>query len=1522
MSPPEPVRCHGFGLGNPPCQYVTRQGLPTHQLISDDLHLHSSVCSARQRTEAASSRSGPRPQRLDRPEIGEEASEEDWRRFVTAWKRYKTSCQLSGEEASTQLYYCCTTDLQKILDGVGVESNCSEEELMKKIKEVAARKQNVLLNTVQFLNMKAGGESVVKFASRLNRKAMDCEFILPKGETDYSKKMVQFQLVSGLEDGDIQEQLLAEFAVRPKMTVEETIKFVEAKQMARKDVTHLTGSGGKEVNKVTEYQRTKNNRQDQDDKKDRERCKYCGWRGHGSKPDEKTRKEKCRAWDKECLKCGRKGHYMKRCESKKGEVRKVEKKESSSDDKDSDGESDEEVQEPLIGSVYGAGQFCKISVGQTSNGKAKLLSHHEWEDGRLVKRKPERHPELGVKVSVCREAYKQLNIKEPRREKKGNHTAESMPDTGAMMCLIGMSILHTMGLNESDLVEVEMKVNAANNRKIPLLGGIFMKVEFGGRVSKQLMYVTDEVHCIFLSKRACRDLGIIGQEFPMQVSKCTAIDDEDDNGETCTCPRRESPPPPPELPCPATPENVEKLENFVREYYASSAFNRCERQPLPVMNESPPCRLFVDPDAKPVALHKPRQVPVHWQEKVKKDLDRDVRMEVLEGPLMDDPAEWCAAMQIAAKKNGDPRRTVDFQGLNRACQRQTHAVKAPFHQCSAVPPGVYKTTLDAWNGYHSVRLAEEDRHLTTFLTPWGRYRYKNLPQGFLAAGDAYTARYDEITKDFKQMEKCVDDTLLWDRTLEENFKRTCEYLTHCNARGITFNEEKFKFGRREVEYLGFIITEDSVKPSSEFIAGIRDFPEPKDLSGVRSWFGLVNQVNYTLSDSTMMAPFKPLLSSKSKFEWTAELAEAFSKSKGEIIKAVEEGVRMFQLGKPTCLGTDWSRTGLGFVLTQKHCKCDTIKPDCCKGGWKIVFAGSRFTTGAESRYHPVEGEALSVAWGLHKTKYFTIGCRDLTLCVDHKPLVKILGNRELNDINNTRILNFKEKTLRWRFKIMHVPGSKHKVADAASRYPVVKPVGEKDWRPWEPRRKCKQVEDNLTSEEVEESMVASLGKQVREAMRGPGQVNAQGALDAIQWQRLDDASFRDSDIKELGKLVMDGVPEEVSSWPGNLQPYFVKDADYSVLNNVVIVNDRVVIPRELRGEILRALHIGHCGVTGMGNRAREVMYWPQMGRAITNLREDCEVCRKIAPSQPAMPPTQLEVPEYPFQSVATDFFQEGNSHYFIFVCRYSNWLTVFQAKKGDSKELITQLRSYMATFGVMDEISSDGATVYTSEEVKKFLRRFGVKHRLSSAYNPHSNQRAEGGVKAAKRLIKENTGPRGDLDTDRFLAALLMHRNTPSTGTKMSPSEVVFGRQLKDLIPIVPGKLRMNPLWHDLLKMREDALAKRHLKRGKELSEHSRAMKGLKVGTTVSIQNQHGNDAKRWSKTGVVVEVGDHDKYTVKVDGSGRLTVRNRRFLRPMYKSGETSIDGKDQTLKGDETKLIRRSDRLAKKLYKEVRNA
>ena len=101
---------------------------------------------------------------------------------------------------------------------------------------------------------------------------------------------------------------------------------------------------------------------------------------------------------------------------------------------------------------------------------------------------------------------------------------------------------------------------------------------------------------------------------------------------------------------------------------------------------------------------------------------------------------------MVVKKNGSPRWTVDFKAVNNAAPRQTHPVILPFQQAASVPPGTYKTCLDAWEGYHSIPIEETDRYITTFVTPFGRFRYKVLPQGFLAANDAYCERYDKITR--------------------------------------------------------------------------------------------------------------------------------------------------------------------------------------------------------------------------------------------------------------------------------------------------------------------------------------------------------------------------------------------------------------------------------------------------------------------------------------------------------------------------------------------------------------------------------------------------------------------------------------------------------------------------------------------------------------------------------------------------------------------------------------------------------
>ena len=156
---------------------------------------------------------------------------------------------------------------------------------------------------------------------------------------------------------------------------------------------------------------------------------------------------------------------------------------------------------------------------------------------------------------------------------------------------------------------------------------------------------------------------------------------------------------------------------------------------------------------RPLTSHLQIPIPLNWQAKVKAGLDRDEAIGVIEKVPQGTPTTWCYRMLVVPKKDDSPRRTVNFQPLNQNSSRQTHHTMSPIHQASLVPAGTKKTVLDAWNGYHSVYLDPACRDLTTFIPPWGRYRYKTTPQGYLAAGDADTERFNCIITDVPKKTK-------------------------------------------------------------------------------------------------------------------------------------------------------------------------------------------------------------------------------------------------------------------------------------------------------------------------------------------------------------------------------------------------------------------------------------------------------------------------------------------------------------------------------------------------------------------------------------------------------------------------------------------------------------------------------------------------------------------------------------------------------------------------------------------------
>ena len=101
--------------------------------------------------------------------------------------------------------------------------------------------------------------------------------------------------------------------------------------------------------------------------------------------------------------------------------------------------------------------------------------------------------------------------------------------------------------------------------------------------------------------------------------------------------------------------------------------------------------------------------------------------------------------------------------------------------------------------------------------------------------------------------------------------------------------------------------------------------------------------------------------------------------------------------------TDWSKGGIGFTLRQKWCKCKGVEFECCPDGWKINLMGGRFTSPAESSYATIEGEALAMTEVIQKLKYFVLGCPELIVATDHKPLVGVVKGH-LSDISNPRLV--------------------------------------------------------------------------------------------------------------------------------------------------------------------------------------------------------------------------------------------------------------------------------------------------------------------------------------------------------------------------------------------------------------------------------------------------------------------------------------------------------------------------------------
>ena len=1040
----------------------------------------------------------------------------------------------------------------------------------------------------------------------------------------------------------------------------------------------------------------------------------------------------------------------------------------------------------------------------------------------------------------------------------------AIADTGAEVCVAGPQHLRSLGLTERQLQGADVGLVDIADLQVKVMGWAMCEIKLGCTTTHQRVYFLYSTSVVFLSLSACMCLGLVPSDFPftkvlanVRPNAVSPVRSASTNvfSEESTPPRPVSPP------IPLVEENVDRIQGWLLQHFSSTTFNTT-RYPLPVMRGTPH-HIHLTPGAKPVAYHTPLTIPKHWEGEVHKQLEEDVRRGVLRKVPAGEATEWCSRMVVTSKKNGQPRRTVDYQPLNAVCLRETHHTPAPFDMVSNVPGHTFKTVADAFSGFHQVPLDEESVKLTTFITPWGRYQYLRTPMGHCAAPDAYTKRFDDVIANVERKHKCIDDVLLYDVSVESAFWHTYDFLYTCAVNGITLNPDKFKFCRRTVEFIGYDLGWESYHPTPDRLSAVRDFPMPPEptITDIRSWHGLVNQLAPFLATAPVMAPFRDLKKpTKKKVYWDGVLQKKFEEAKTIICQLAKDGLRYYDKSRPTAAVTDWSRDGIGFVVLQQYCQCVAVDtPFCCKGGWRLALCGSRHLTQAEKSYAAVEGEALAVVWCLLKARLFLLGCPNLLLVTDHRPLVKLLGNRELKDIVNPRLFRLKEKTLQFRFNIKYLPGKKNCAADTLSRYPTLQTFPDQD--------------DVDLSDDVTVAMVTATAATLS------AESNIVMDQDAVARAAQEDPVYQ----LLLSRVSANDWPRSKSEEIACLRPFFNVRERLSTLENLVTYTydegcTRLVIPESLRDKVASNLHCGHQGLDSMLRRARQSVYWPGMVGDLDYFRSKCDTCELHAPSQGREPIVMTPAPEYPFQQVVADLFQLNNRTYVVYADRLTGWVEVAHLPHGaTSGQLIKNFRRYFVRWGAPEELATDGGTNLTSQEMCTFLKKWGVSTRVSSAHYPQSNGRAEASMRVAKRVLRDNTGDGGSLDTDAVAKALLQYLNTPLHGESMSPAQLATGRQLRDSIPVVRRHHKVNQHWRKMLRKRELTMASKNDSVQERYDVVAWSLAPLREGQQVRIQDQ---GTKLWNRSGTIIEAKDHRRYEVRMDGSGRASLRNRRHLR------------------------------------------
>ena len=747
--------------------------------------------------------------------------------------------------------------------------------------------------------------------------------------------------------------------------------------------------------------------------------------------------------------------------------------------------------------------------------------------------------------------------------------------------------------------------------------------------------------------------------------------------------------------------------------------------PVELPKELPPRRLIeheikVDSQTKPPSKP-PYRLSFIEQEELKKQL------QILSDSKLIRPSAspFGSPVLFAKKKSGELRMCVDFRALNNITVKNRYPLPRIDDMLDQLSNATVFSKLDLTSGYWQVRVKDEDIAKTAFTTKYGHYEFMVMPFGLCNAPATFQYLMNSIFQEFldKFVVVYLDDIMVYSRNIEEHLHHLELVFKKLKENRLYVKLKKCEFLKSSVEYLGHIVGNNSIKPDTNKVEAIQQWPVPKDSKEVMSFMGLANFYRKFVKDfSNITVPLTNIMGKKSKFYWGNDQEIAF--------KQIKEALSSQPVLKlPSRLGrfrvhTDASEYAIGAVLEQEDLEYKNIKP---------VAYFSMKLHGAQVRYATHIKELYAIVKSLENWRQYLEGSQ-FDVFTDHYSLQFLRSQPSLTKLQARWV----EKLSEFDFQLFHKPGRTNVVADALSRKPQINFI--------DLARISVGLQDKLKVEYLEDGYFKEIYNRLRSGN-----------------------SNEDESIKHY-KIINDILIYSV----------IIGDEEERVCLPKGEVRNKVLF------DYHDSKVSGHMGFIRTYEIIHRYFYWPGMGKEIKNYVKRCTRCQQIKSSnqRPQGLLQPLQIPNRKWQRVSMDFIvhlpitKNGFDSIWVVVDYLSKRAHLIPTRTNVNAKEVAKLyiENIFKLHGVPDVIVSDRDSKFISSFWKSFHSIMGTKLALSTANHAQTDGQTERINRTLEQILRLYVNSSHD-DWDSILPfAEFAYNDTVSAATGLTPFEIDTGQ--------------------------------------------------------------------------------------------------------------------------------------------------